>query len=76
MLFLSLSLSLFTFAAFSLVTANPIDPELQPIIASKNNLGLANPPTASTNAAYSSGVSSSFMSVSALTAASIAAALL
>ncbi|KAJ7503055.1 hypothetical protein B0H11DRAFT_2223154 [Mycena galericulata] len=35
----------------ALAVATPIDEMLQPIIASKNNLGLANPPTANTNAA-------------------------
>ncbi|KAJ6593430.1 hypothetical protein B0H19DRAFT_1246202 [Mycena capillaripes] len=36
---------------------NPIEEKLQPIIASKNNMGLVNPPTPNSNAASGRAVS-------------------
>ncbi|KAJ6497619.1 hypothetical protein C8R45DRAFT_1093971 [Mycena sanguinolenta] len=50
-MFPRLALVVFAFLTLVAATPAPIDAKLQPIIAYKNNIGLANPPTTNSNAA-------------------------
>ncbi|KAJ7125156.1 hypothetical protein C8R44DRAFT_874990 [Mycena epipterygia] len=50
-MFPRLAFTLLSLLALAAATPAPIDEKLQPIIASKNNIGFVNPPSASTNAA-------------------------
>ncbi|KAJ7270048.1 hypothetical protein B0H12DRAFT_1229298 [Mycena haematopus] len=46
-----LAFAVLAFLTLAAATPAPIDAKLQPIIAYKNNIGLANPPTPNSNAA-------------------------